>query len=204
MPFLLAEVLNFQCTTHLIGVGSLSKEVFCCYRKVTIKKLKNYLIREGIVDKNVEITGIDGDFKAQLTAFHDFKEKLTGVTLSQKEKEEIILNIVLFGDDKKLLKQRVMRMHPELTEKQIKSISMLSYKGWGRLSKAFLENITTPAPGTEEVWNVITAMWETNDNLMQILSKNYQLWTESKNIILFEKKRICHIKQWTNYMFHQQ
>lgn len=24
MPFLLAEVLNFQCTTHLIGVGSLS------------------------------------------------------------------------------------------------------------------------------------------------------------------------------------
>ena len=25
MPFLLAEVLNFQCTTHLIGVGSLSK-----------------------------------------------------------------------------------------------------------------------------------------------------------------------------------
>jgi len=25
MPFLLAEVLNFQGTTHLIGVGSLSK-----------------------------------------------------------------------------------------------------------------------------------------------------------------------------------
>lgn len=25
MPFLLAEVLNFQCTTHLIGVGSLSQ-----------------------------------------------------------------------------------------------------------------------------------------------------------------------------------
>ena len=28
MPFLLAEVLNFQCTTHLIGVGSLSNLLF--------------------------------------------------------------------------------------------------------------------------------------------------------------------------------
>ena len=25
MPFLLTEILNFQCSTHLIGVGSLSK-----------------------------------------------------------------------------------------------------------------------------------------------------------------------------------
>ena len=188
----LNELNNLRLNGEKISVElkqRLYKEVFCCYRKVTIKKLKNYLIREGIVDKNVEITGIDGDFKAQLTAFHDFKEKLTGVTLSQKEKEEIILNIVLFGDDKKLLKQRVMRMHPELTEKQIKSISMLSYKGWGRLSKAFLENITTPAPGTEEVWNVITAMWETNDNLMQILSKNYQFMDriEEYNSIRKEK-----------------
>jgi hypothetical protein len=26
MPFLLAEILNFQGSTHLIGVGSLSKK----------------------------------------------------------------------------------------------------------------------------------------------------------------------------------
>lgn len=188
----LNELNNLRLNGEKISVElkqQLYKEVFCRYRKVTIKKLKNYLVCEGIVDKKVEITGIDGDFKAQLTAFHDFKEKLTGVTLSQKEKEEIILNIVLFGDDKKLLKQRVMRMHPELTEKQIKSISMLSYKGWGRLSKAFLENITAHIPGTEEVWNIITAMWETNDNLMQILSKNYQFMDriEEYNSIRKEK-----------------
>ena len=80
-------------------------------------------------------------------------------------------------------------MHPELTEKQIKSISMLSYKGWGRLSKVFLENITAPIPGSEEVWNIITAMWETNDNLMQILSKNYQFMDriEEYNSIRKEK-----------------
>ena len=61
---------------------------------------------QGLTDRNVDITGIDGDFKSSLTSYHDFKEKLTGVNLTQKEKEEIILNIVLFGEDKKLLKQR--------------------------------------------------------------------------------------------------
>ena len=157
------------------------KEVFCRYRKVTLKKLKRYLKCQGIAGEDVEITGIDGNFKAQLTSYHDFKEKLTNVTLSQKAKEEIILNIVLFGDDKKLLKQRLQRLYPELTDSQLKSISLLSYKGWGRFSRTFLENITAPAPETGEVWNIITALWETNDNLMQLLGGNYKFAEEIEN-----------------------
>ena len=58
---------------------------------------------QGLTDRNVDITGIDGDFKSSLTSYHDFKEKLTGVNLTQKENEEIILNIVLFGEDKSFL-----------------------------------------------------------------------------------------------------
>lgn len=149
------------------------KEVFCKYRKVTQKKLKNYLCIEGIAGKEVEISGIDGEFKASLTAYHDFKEKLTGVELSQQDKENIILDIVLFGDDKKLLKKRIEKKFPHLTETQKKSICSLSYKGWGRLSKKFLEEIEAPAPETGEVWNLITALWETNDNLMELLSNKY-------------------------------
>ena len=56
-------------------------DVFCKYRKVTVKKIKNYLKCEGIISGNVEITGIDGDFKASLTAYHDFKEILTGTII---------------------------------------------------------------------------------------------------------------------------
>lgn len=108
-----------------------------------------------------------------MNSYHDFKEKLTNIDLSQKAKEEIILNIVLFGEDKKLLKQRLHKRFPELTDGQLKGISTLSYKGWGRLSGTFLEKITAPAPETDEVWNIITALWETNDNLMQLLSRKY-------------------------------
>lgn len=149
------------------------EDLFCKKRKVTIKSLVNYLHRQGINVEAADISGIDKEFKTKLTSYHDFKERLTGVSLSQKAKEEIILNIVLFGDDKKLLKQRLQKMFPELTEKQLKSISSLSYKGWGTLSKTFLENITAHVPGCSGERNIITAMWETNHNLQQLLKKDY-------------------------------
>ena len=138
----LNELNNLRLDGQKISVElkqKIYRDVFCRSRKVTQKKLKSYLIREGIAGKNVELTGIDGDFKGSLTAYHDFKEKLIDVELTQKEKEEIILNIVLFGDDKKLLKQRLKKKFPQLTEKQINTVTALSYKGWGRLSKKLLD-----------------------------------------------------------------
>ena len=154
------------------------EELFQRTRKVTQKKLKDYLVRNGIAERNVDITGIDGDFKGALIAYHDFKEKLTGVDLSQEEKENIILNITLFGEDKKLLKQRLTKLYPRLTDKQLTELSKLSYIGWGRFSYKFLSGITAPAPESGEVWTIIQALWETNDNLMQILSSKYLFGNE--------------------------
>ena len=187
----LNELNNVRLNGEKISVElkqRIYEELFCRYRKVTRKKLERYLVTEGITPKGVEITGIDGDFKASLTAYHDFKEKLTGIQLSQKEKEVIIVNIVLFGDDKKLLKQRLKKMYAGLTERQLKSICSLSYQGWGRLSKTFLEEITAPAPETGEVWNLITALWQTNDNLMQLLSQNYRFASEVESFNSMKKK----------------
>lgn len=119
----LNELNNLRLNGEKISVElkqRIYEELFCKYRKVTRKKLERYLVIEGIAKKGVEITGIDGDFKASLTAYHDFKERLTDVQLSQKAKEAIVLNIVLFGDDKKLLKQRLSKMYPNLTTGQLK------------------------------------------------------------------------------------
>ncbi len=181
----LNELNNLKLDGQAISVElkqRIYNELFCKSRKVTRKKLISFLVCEGICEKNVEVGGIDGDFKSSLNSYHDFKEKLTGVELTQREKEEIILNIVLFGDDKKLLKKRIGKCFPNLTEKQLSSIAGLSYKGWGRFSKKFLEEITIPAPQTGEVWNIITALWETNDNLMQILYGNYGFQEEMERI----------------------
>lgn len=187
----LNELNNLRLNGEKISVElkqRIYEELFCKYRKVTRKKLERYLVIEGIAKKGVEITGIDGDFKASLTAYHDFKERLTDVQLSQKAKEAIVLNIVLFGDDKKLLKQRLSKMYPNLTTGQLKGICSLSYQGWGRLSKTFLEEITVPAPGTGEVWNIMTALWQTNDNLMQLLSRNYRFTNEVEEFNTLKKE----------------
>lgn len=187
----LNELNNLRLNGEKISVELKQKiyeDVFCKNRKVTQKKLKRYLVLEGIADKNVDITGIDGDFKASLTAYHDFKEKLADAELNQKDKETIILNIVLFGEDKKLLKQRIKTLFPKLTASQLKNICTLSYKGWGRLSKAFLENILAPSPETEEAWNIITALWETNDNLNQLLSRDYDFADAIEEFNSTEKK----------------
>lgn len=172
----LNELNNLRLDGHPISVSrkqAIYDNLFQRYRKVTVKRLKDYLVKEGIAERETDITGIDGEFKGTLTAYHDFKEKLTDCRLTQEEKEEIILNITLFGEDKRLLDQRLKKQYSKLTDNQRKALCTLSYKGWGRLSKTFLEEITAPAPETGEAWSIIQALWDTNDNLMQLLSAKY-------------------------------
>lgn len=151
----------------------LYENLFKRNRKVTKKKLVNYLVTNGIAGRDVEITGVDGDFKSSLKSYHDFKEKLTGAELTENDQERLILNITLFGDDKALLKKRVRKLFPTLSVRQQKDICALSYKGWGRLSRKFLEEVEAVNPETGEILNIIRALWETNNNLMQLLSNEY-------------------------------
>ena len=172
----LNELNNLRLDGHSISV-SLKQQIFADLfmkkRKVTRKSLKQYLIREGIAGKEVEITGIDEDFKGSLTAYLDFKEKLTGIPLNVNDMETLVLNITLFGDDKRLLNKRLSKLFPELTDKQRNSLCNLPYRGWGRLSAVFLNELAVPSPETGEDWTILRTLWETNDNLMQILSDKY-------------------------------
>lgn len=172
----LNELNNLKLDGEPISVElkqEIFENLFMKKRKVTQKKLVDYLVRKGLTTRDVQITGIDGDFKGSLIAYHDFKEKLTNAELTYEEKENIILNITLFGDDKKLLKQRLKKMYPKISDKQISELCKLTYNGWGRLSGRFLSGITAPDQQTGEAWTIIRCMWETNDNLMQVLSDKY-------------------------------
>ena len=130
--------------------------------------LKKYLASNGYM--NIEITGIDTTIKGSLKPFID----LQNIDLSYSDKEEIIKSVTIFGDDKKLLKNRLKRLYGDrLTADDIKKISKLKYTGWSRLSEKLLTGIETVLPSTGEYTNIIHALWETNDNLMQLLSSNY-------------------------------
>ena len=62
-----------------------------------------------------------------------------------------------------------------MTEDEIKKISNLKFTGWSRLSKKFLTEIygICKEESTGEAFSIIRAMWETNNNLMQLLSSKY-------------------------------
>ena len=85
-------------------------------KKVTQAKLKKYLIYKGWFSKNddIEITGIDGDFKSSLSSYIDFKTYIENGKLKRSDVEEIIKWLTLFGDDKRMAKSRICKHYAEV------------------------------------------------------------------------------------------
>ena len=139
-------------------------DLFEKQNKVTSKRLSNYLESRAIPYET--ITGIDGDFKSSLKSYRD----LLCYALTDAEKEEVIKAITIFGDDKKLLKKRIRLIAGnKLSDEEVGKIAKLKYSGWSNLSKEFLTEVESTYKETGEVINIITALWQTNYNLMQLL-----------------------------------
>lgn len=148
---------------------SIYNDLFLNRNKVTQKQIKDYFASVYGM-QNVEITGIDGDFKSNLKVVRDF----SNFNLTDEEKEEIIKAITIFGDDKKLLRKRIKnRFNGKLSDEEVKIICKLKYTGWGRLSRKFLSGLNSVCKKTGEVDSILGFMWSTNCNLMQLLSDDY-------------------------------
>ena len=173
----LNELNNLRIDGELASVEIKQKiynDVFKKNRSVTGKKVKDYLVREGIISKGQQLSGFDQNFKSSLKAYHDIKQITGDITLSEAQQEDIIKDITLFADSQKMLKKRLKQKYPQLSEKQVLQLAEKKYSGWGRLSRAFLEEIEAVNKETGEVMTIISALWNTNDNLMQLLSNKYQ------------------------------
>lgn len=188
----LNELNNLRINGDKISIETkqdLYNNVFLKYNKVTQAKIKNYLkVTKGI--KDIEISGIDGDFKSNLKSYRD----LDFVNISNEEKDEIIKAITIFGDDKKLLRKRLKKMFAnELSEDEIKKICKLKYTGWSKLSKELLLDVEALVKENGEVTNVIHAMWDTNQNFMQIVASDDNEFR--KAIDEFSQKEFTSLKQ---------
>ena len=143
--------------------------------KVTKKKIYGYLKSKGWLPNTADIdsiTGIDDKIKSDLRSHRDFADILTRTGDCQLV-EDIIRHVLVFGEDKKMLR-RWLRTHKDvLTEENIQKICRLRYSDWGRLSKTFLTDICT-AGEYGEAKSIMDMLRETNDNLMQLLSDKYE------------------------------
>ncbi len=109
-------------------------------RKVTKTGIKTYLTNRKLIQESDEISGIDTSIKSNLKSYHDFKRLMTS-GLAKDDVEEIIRRIVVFGDDKKMLRAWLKERYGNLTDADINYICRLKYKDWGRLSERFLTEI---------------------------------------------------------------
>ena len=191
----LNELNNLKINGEDISI-SLKKElyhnIFKTKLNIRISDIERYLIKTCQAEKGVVITGVDKDFKANLKSYQDFVRIFDENFIYQNEEliENIIRWITLFSQSKQMVVSKIKNTYPHITEEQIKKIKSLSYSGWGNFSNKFLTGISEINEKTGEVINIISALTETNNNLMQLLSSNFSYMQKIKdfNNISYGKK----------------
>ena len=193
---LLNELNNIRCNGEKLPVSIRNKIIDNFFKKsdkrgkVTVSMISQLLRCEGECEENVTITGIDNEVKADLKSYRDFKSIL-GDDFNYEMVEDIIRWITLYTNEPKSIKKRINDKYADMLNcTQINKICKLKYNGWGRFSKEFLTEIicdefTDYSSG--EVGSIITAMRNTTNNLMQLLSNDhdYMKQIEEENDLLY-------------------
>lgn len=154
-------------------------DLFKTRKRVTRRGLIDYMTREGWYAKGEvtsdDISGVDGDFKSSMSSYFDFKEYLASGKLKADDVDLIIKWITLFEEGGEILKNRIRDSYGKvLTSSEINRISKLKYSGWGRFSHKFLYEIQAICKGTGELMSIMRMLWETQNNLMELLSNDYE------------------------------
>lgn len=148
-------------------------------KKVSVKTIKNYLLTKGLISPTDEISGIDTTVKSHLKSYHDFKRLLSN-GLSENDAEEIIRRILVFGDDKKLLRNWIKMKFPSISESDVNYLCRLKYKDWGRLSEQFLTQIYHTQNNIS--YCIMDMLKLYNVNLSHLMSSYYQFLAEAEKL----------------------
>ena len=140
-------------------------------KKVRKKTIINYLLSCGCISKDDEVSGVDDEIKSNLKPYHDFRQILEN-TKDERMVEDIIKSIIVFSDNKKMLENWLKKNTHDLSSNDIKYIMRLKYTGWACLSRQFLTGIYS-ADENGECFSIMDLMWNTNNNLMQLLSDSF-------------------------------
>lgn len=184
----LNEINNIKINGNEISVSlkqGIYNNVFMRHGKVTPKHIKDYLVSNNYINSTDVMSGIDVAVKSSLKPFLQFKNLVNSGILSYSDVENII-NRATYSEDNFRFRDWVRKNYKNLPESEIKYISGLKFKNFGRLSKKFLCGIEGAVnPDTGEYMSIIRTMWETNYNLMQLLSDKFDF---GKNINKYVKE----------------
>jgi len=175
----LNELNNLRINGEYLKVAykqAIFNDLYKNYKKVTVKRLKKYLINQGIMTSDDNLSGFDTELVANYKPYLDFKSVIGDKVTNTKMIEDIIRWSTIFSDSKKMLKNKIIENYSTvLSEEEINRVSKLKYSGWGRFSYKLLAEITDVDSDTGEVLSIINALRNTQHNFMQLLAndKNY-------------------------------
>lgn len=178
----LNELNNLKIRGKGISVAlkqQIYEDLFCSHTKVTGKKLLTYLrAHEDSELSSEDLSGFDQNFKASLSAQLDFEMQIFKEDFKKDSVKKIAEDIIrwktIYGDDNRMVQNMVRQQYPEVfSEEQLKKLNRLHYSGWGNFCAKFLTGIEGVHKDTGQQFTILQALWETNCNLMQLLSKQY-------------------------------
>lgn len=182
----LNEINNIKINGNAIPVDvkqAIYNKVFLNAHKVTPKRIRDYLVANNFICDEDVISGLDVTVKSSLKPFLQFRNLADCGLLFYADAERII-NRATYSEDKSRFSNWLRREYPCLPESEIKYISNLKFNGFGRLSKRFLCGISGINRETREAYpSILRAMWETNCNLMQILSDRFTFTEQIEAIV---------------------
>lgn len=178
----LNELNNLKIRGKGISVAlkqQIYEDLFSSHTKVTGKKLLTYLrAHEDSELSSEDLSGFDQNFKASLSAQLDFEKQIFKEDFKKDSVKKIAEDIIrwktIYGDDNRMVQNMVRQQYPEVfSEEQLKKLNRLHYSGWGNFCAKFLTGIEGVHKDTGQQFTILQALWETNCNLMQLLSKQY-------------------------------
>lgn len=175
---ILSTINKIKVNGRPIDVGvkqELYNSLFRKNSRVTFRKLADFLISNGILRKGEEdqITGIDKTVSLSAKSISDFSRLISSGILTEGDAEEIILRLTCTEDKARFAKWLdgwCAKLGRTLSPEDRKYIISRNYKDFGSLSRRLLNGIEGVNTRTGECGTVLHFLWESNDNLMQILA----------------------------------
>ena len=161
------------------------------HKKMTKNRIEQFLKDNGYISKphKPEITGLDGEIKNDLTSYRDMV-RILGDGFDTSMAEEIITNITIFGESKKMLRETLRNKFSScIDDETIKKLAKLRYRDWGRLSKKLLNGIEgCDKTGDCEPATIIKFMHNSSYNLMELLGDKFSFMEciQEENVKLTE------------------
>lgn len=182
------EVLNEVNNLKINGIGisvelkqKIYNELFMQKQKITHKKICDYLYSNNYMTKDDELSGIDDTIKSGLKPYFLFKQLLDRKILSMPQVERII-EYSAYSEEQLRFRNWLKKEFPEIDDSDVKYIASLKLKNFGRLSKYFLCELKGADKETGEELTIMGALWNTNNNLMQLLSDRFTFMENVENL----------------------